>query len=71
MTRQSARGRRHQVETLRAYLRLGSIKEAAEELGIAETTARQRLIAYYRAHGYKNAAQAAYALDRPTNWRPQ
>lgn len=55
---------RRAIATLRAYLRTGSMKEAARDVGVTESTARQRLSAYYERHGFKNAAQAAFALGR-------
>lgn len=55
---------RRAIATLRAYLRTGSMKAAAEDVGITESTARQRLSAYYERHGFKNAAQAAFDLGR-------
>lgn len=55
---------RREEATMRAYIRTGSIKEAAEQMGIAETTARQRLMAFYRRLGLRNAVQAAYHLGR-------
>jgi DNA-binding NarL/FixJ family response regulator len=53
-----------ELATLRAYIRLGSIKAAADELRVSESTARQRLMRYYARHGFENAVQAAYHLDR-------
>jgi DNA-binding NarL/FixJ family response regulator len=53
---------RRQVEVLRAYITTGSIKAAASQLGIGETTARQHLSGLYRRTGCLNAAQAAYWL---------
>lgn len=65
MTRHSRDWTERQEEaTMRAYIRTGSIKEAAEQMGIAETTARQRLMAYYRRLGVRNGVQAAYHLGR-------
>jgi DNA-binding NarL/FixJ family response regulator len=63
-TRSSVRGRptRRQVEVLRAYIRAGSIKLAAHELGISESTTRQHLSGLYRRVGCENAVQAAYRL---------
>lgn len=55
---------RRQLETLCAYLDAGSIKAAASQLGITETTARQNLSALYRRTGSLNAAQAAFLLGR-------
>jgi DNA-binding NarL/FixJ family response regulator len=63
--------RRVHEATLRAYLRTGSSKEAARQLGITESTLRQRLSAFYKELDVKNAAQAAYRLDRPEDWQPQ
>jgi DNA-binding NarL/FixJ family response regulator len=56
------RATRRQVEVLRAYIATGSIKLAAHELGITESTARQHLSGLYRRVGCENAAQAAYRL---------
>jgi len=56
------RATRRQVEVLRAYIATGSIKRAAHELGISESTARQHLSGLYRRVGCENAAQAAYRL---------
>jgi predicted ArsR family transcriptional regulator len=55
---------RRQLETLCAYIDAGSIKAAASQLGITETTARQNLSALYRRTGSVNAAQAAFLLRR-------
>lgn len=55
---------RHQLETLIAYIEVGSIAAAAHELGISATTARQHLSGLYRRTGCLNAAQAAYQLGR-------
>jgi len=55
---------RRQVEVLRAYISAGSIAGAANELEIAESTARQHLSGLYRRTGCANAAQAAYLLGR-------
>jgi DNA-binding NarL/FixJ family response regulator len=57
--------------TLRAYLRTGSSKDAARQLGCSESTVRQRLSRYYTELGVDNAAQAAYRLDRPDDWLPR
>lgn len=56
------RATRRQLEVLRAYIALGSIAAAAQELGISETSARQHLSGLYRRTGCLNAAQAAYCL---------
>jgi DNA-binding NarL/FixJ family response regulator len=53
---------RRQLEVLWTYIAAGSIAAAAYELGISETTARQRLSGLYRRTGCVNAAQAAYWL---------
>jgi DNA-binding NarL/FixJ family response regulator len=50
---------RRQLDVLRAYIAAGSIKYAARELGITESTARQHLSGLYRRTGCLNAAQAA------------
>lgn len=55
---------RRQLETLCAYLDAGSIKAAASQLGITESTTRQNLSALYRRTGSLNAAQAAFVLGR-------
>ena len=55
---------RRQLEVLRAYIALGSIKAAANELGVTETTARQHLSGLYGRTGCQNAAQAACMLGR-------
>ena len=59
-----APGRQHptrrQLEVLHAYIAAGSIAAAAPELGIAETTVRQRLSRLHDRTGCLNAAQAAY-----------
>ena len=55
---------RRQLETLCAYIAAGSIKAAARQLDITETTARQNLSALYRRTGSLNAAQAAFLLGR-------
>jgi DNA-binding NarL/FixJ family response regulator len=70
VTVEARRREKRQVATLRAYLRTGSMKRAADQLGIAESTVRQRLSDYYERTGYTNAAQAAYHLDRPEGWSP-
>lgn len=64
------RRQRRLEETLRAYLYHGSSKKAAHELGISESTVRQRLSAYYAELGVSNAAQAAYIHQPPPGWRP-
>ena len=56
------RATRRQIEVLRAYTAKGSIKLAAHELGISESTARQHLSGLYRRVGCENVAQAAYRL---------
>jgi DNA-binding NarL/FixJ family response regulator len=59
---------RRQLEVLRAYIATGSIKAAASQLGIGETTARQYLSGLYRRTACLNAAQAAYWLGtRPSH----
>jgi DNA-binding NarL/FixJ family response regulator len=58
------RATRRQIEVLRAYIARGSIKLAAHELGISESTARQHLVGLYRRVGCQNAVQAAYLLGR-------
>jgi DNA-binding NarL/FixJ family response regulator len=55
---------RRQLEVLRAYIATGSITAAANDLEIAESTARQHLSGLYRLTGCLNAAQAAYRLGR-------
>jgi DNA-binding NarL/FixJ family response regulator len=55
---------KRQVKVLRAYIAAGSIAAAAHDLGISESTARQRLSGLYRRTGCLNAAQAAYRLAR-------
>lgn len=66
----TTRAERVEIATLRAYLRTGSTKKAAAQLGVAEGTVRQRLASYYARTGVANAAQAAYRLDRPKDWQP-
>lgn len=56
------RATRRQIEFLRACIATGSIKLAAHELGISESTARQHLSGLYRRAGCENAAQAGYRL---------
>lgn len=60
---------RRQLETLIAYIEVGSIAAAAYELGISTTTARQHLSGLYRRTGCLNAAQAAYQLGRAESAR--
>lgn len=55
---------RRQLEVLRANVATGSIAAAAYELGISETTVRQRRSGLYRRTGCPNAAQVAYLLGR-------
>lgn len=55
---------RRQLEVLRAYVASGSIKAAASELGITETTARQHVSGLDRRTRCANAAQAGYWLGR-------
>jgi len=55
---------RRQLEVLKVYIASGSIKAAASQLGIGETTARQHLSGLYRRTGCLNAAQAAYWLGK-------
>jgi DNA-binding NarL/FixJ family response regulator len=55
---------RRQLEVLRAYIAAGSLAEAAHQLEIGETTARQHLSGLYRRTGCVNVAQAAYLLGR-------
>lgn len=64
------RAERAELAALRAYLRTGSTKGAAHQLGLADSTVRQRLASYYARTGRANVAQAAYYLDRPAGWRP-
>jgi DNA-binding NarL/FixJ family response regulator len=58
----SNRATRRQVEILRAYIDTGSIKAAAHEVGLAETTCRQHLSALSHRTGCANVAQAACLL---------
>lgn len=51
-----------QREILVAYIRWGSIKQAAFAVGIKEQAARHRLQSLYRRTGTANAVQAAYLL---------
>ena len=51
-----------QRQILEAYVATGSIKAAAQRLGIKEQAARHRLQALYRRTGIKNVAEAAYWL---------
>jgi DNA-binding NarL/FixJ family response regulator len=62
---------KREIATLRAYLRTGSTKKAAAQLGVTDSTVRQRLARYYARIGVSNAAQAAYLLDRPEDWHSQ
>ena len=55
---------RRQLEVLRVYIAAGSIAAAANELGIAETTARQHLSGLHRRSGCLNVAQAAFWLGK-------
>lgn len=48
----------------RAYSAAGSVAVAAHELGITESTTRQRSSGLYRRTGCLNAARAAYLLGR-------
>jgi hypothetical protein len=56
----SSARRRRQLATLDALINYGSVKAAAHELGIAESTARKRLAAYCTENRYAHLAQAAY-----------
>jgi DNA-binding NarL/FixJ family response regulator len=53
---------RREMVTLREYVRCGSYKEAAWELGISESTARKRVSSLIRRLGVRNVTQAAWAL---------
>lgn len=53
---------RRELVALREYVRTGSHRGAAHELGIAESTCRQRMSALIGRLGVRNAAQAAWAL---------
>lgn len=55
---------RKQREVLVAVVMLGSIKAAAEKLGIKENAARHRLSTLYRRLAVDGIAQAAYLLGR-------
>lgn len=55
---------RRELLTLLAYLETGSHKAAAHRLGIADSTARQRVSKLCDRIGAKNAAQAAWRLRR-------
>lgn len=55
---------RRQLEVLHAYIATGSIKAAAIDLDITESTVRQHLSSLYRRTGCINAAQAAFRLGR-------
>ncbi len=52
--------RQRLYETLDAYIEQGTIREAADHLGISERTARQRLMRLYDLMGVRNGVQAAY-----------
>lgn len=49
---------------LAAYVETGSIKAAAEQLGIKEQAGRHRLHELYRRVGIENAVQAAFLLGK-------
>ena len=55
---------RRELVTLRQYVRSGSYKEAAWELGISESTARQRVSSLIRRLGVRNVTQAVWQLRR-------
>lgn len=55
---------KRQRQVLVAYLKHGSYKAAAHELGIPEGTARSRIGHLLVLNGWKTAAQAAYYLGR-------
>lgn len=50
---------------LRALAQYGNAKRAAEHLGIAEKTLRQRVNDYLSINGFDSIPQATYWLDRP------
>jgi DNA-binding CsgD family transcriptional regulator len=60
----TGRPTRRQLEVLRTYIAAGSVKAAAVDLEIRETTVRQHLSGLYRRTGCLNAAQAVYWLGR-------
>lgn len=53
-----------QRQMLITYLRCGSYKKAAKELGINENTARGRIGYLLRTTGARNVAEAAFWLGR-------
>jgi DNA-binding NarL/FixJ family response regulator len=53
---------RREMITLRRYVRSGSYKAAAWELGISESTARQRVSSLIRRLGVRNVTQAVWML---------
>lgn len=55
---------RRQREVLVAYIKHGSYRAVAEELGINENTARTRIGYVLRKNGWESVAQAAYRLGR-------
>ncbi len=55
---------RRELVTLAAYLRTGSHAQAADALGISESTSRQRVSQLIGRTGARNAAQAVWALRR-------
>lgn len=59
-----SRAKPHELATLEAYIATGSIKEAAQRLGIKEQAARHRLQALYARTKARNAVQAAYWLAK-------
>ena len=58
------RATRRQRQVLVAYLKHGSYKAAANELGINENTARTRIGHLLRLNGWHTVAQAAYQLGK-------
>lgn len=63
--RPSGRITRTHADTIRAYLACGSVKAAAERLGVPEATVRSRLHAARRRSGLPTLAHLAYWIDRP------
>ena len=55
---------RRQRAVLVAYIKHGSYKAAANELGILEGTARSRIGWMMHQNGWENIAQAAYQLGK-------
>lgn len=49
-----------ELELLVAYLRTGKLIAAAQELGLPEATAKNRLRRLYQRHGWRNIAEAIW-----------